>query len=95
MLSLTTASAGTLIGVLISVTTIPAAGNVGVAAAYGNWGEMWGALIQFGVNLGLIQVAGLVTLRVQRGAFAGRLAGYVERLRQVRLRNLVRRGGPR
>ncbi|MDX2092997.1 MAG: DUF389 domain-containing protein [Kofleriaceae bacterium] len=41
MLSLTTASAGSLIGVLISVTTIPPAGNVGVAAAYGNSDEMW------------------------------------------------------
>jgi hypothetical protein len=35
MLSLTTASSGTLIGVLISVTTIPAAANAGVAVAYG------------------------------------------------------------
>ena len=34
MLSLTTAKSGALVGVLISVTTIPAAANVGVAAAY-------------------------------------------------------------
>ena len=39
MLSLTTAKSGALIGVLISVTTIPAAANIGVAAAYGDWGE--------------------------------------------------------
>jgi hypothetical protein len=37
MLSLTTAKSGALIGVLISVTTIPAASNVGVAAAYQDW----------------------------------------------------------
>lgn len=91
MLSLTTASAGTLIGVLISVTTIPAAGNVGVAAAYGNTEEMWGALIQLGVNVAVIQIAGLITLRVQRAAFAARLAGVVERLRRLRLRQLLRR----
>ena len=34
VLSLTTAKSGALIGVLISVTTIPAAANVGVALAY-------------------------------------------------------------
>ena len=36
MLSLTSAKSGALIGVLVSVTTIPAAANIGVAAAYGN-----------------------------------------------------------
>ena len=86
MLSLTTASAGTLIGVLISVTTIPAAGNIGVAAAYGNFDAMWGASIQLGVNLAVIQVPGLITLRIQRAAFAGRVAGFVERVRQRPLR---------
>jgi uncharacterized hydrophobic protein (TIGR00271 family) len=91
MLSLTTASAGTLIGVLISVTTIPAAGNVGVAAAYGNYDEMWGAMIQLGVNLVAIQVAGLITLRIQRAMFATRVTRFVERLRQLRLRQLRRR----
>src|SRR5215210_6570198 len=34
ILSLTSAKSGALIGVLISVTTIPAASNIGVAAAY-------------------------------------------------------------
>jgi uncharacterized hydrophobic protein (TIGR00271 family) len=38
MLSLTTAKSGALVGVLISVTTIPAAANVGVAAAYNRLG---------------------------------------------------------
>ena len=43
MLSLTTAKSGALVGVLISVTTIPAAANVGVAAAYAEWREVAGA----------------------------------------------------
>jgi uncharacterized hydrophobic protein (TIGR00271 family) len=90
MLSLTTTSTGTLIGVLISVTTIPAAGNVGVAAAYGNTSEMWGALIQLGVNAVVIQVAGYLTLRVQRASFANRVAGIVERVRMLRLRRASR-----
>ena len=46
VLSLTTAKSGALIGVLISVTTIPAAANVGVAAAYADWASSRGALVQ-------------------------------------------------
>ena len=42
-LSLSTAKSGALVGVLISVTTIPAAANVGVASAYGDWDEVGGA----------------------------------------------------
>ena len=42
-LSLSTAKSGALIGVVISVTTIPAAANVGVAAAYREWDEVGGA----------------------------------------------------
>jgi uncharacterized hydrophobic protein (TIGR00271 family) len=86
MLSLTTTSSGTMIGVLISVTTIPAAGYVGVAAAYGNTGEMGGALIQLGVNVGILQLAGYVTLRVQRAAFATRVTAAVDRLARMRPR---------
>ncbi len=66
MVSLTTAKSGALIGVLISVTTIPAAGNVAVAAAYGDWDECAGALAQLGINLVAIVSAALVTLAVQR-----------------------------
>ena len=39
MLSLTSAKSGALIGVLVSVTTIPAAANVGVASALGAGGR--------------------------------------------------------
>ena len=38
----TSAKSGALIGVLISVTTIPAAANIGVAAALGNWADWRG-----------------------------------------------------
>jgi uncharacterized hydrophobic protein (TIGR00271 family) len=91
MLSLTTASSGTLIGVLISVTTIPAAGNFGVAAAYGNTEEMWGSLIQLGVNVGVIQIAGLITLRIQRFTFASRVSAYVEKLGHLRFKGRIKR----
>lgn len=65
MLSLTEARAGALIGVLVSVTTIPAVANVGVATAYGEWGDVAGAALQLGVNLAGLTIAGFVTLSIQ------------------------------
>jgi uncharacterized hydrophobic protein (TIGR00271 family) len=79
MLSLTTAKSGALIGVLVSVTTIPAASNVGVAAAYGEWDTAAGAAAQLGINLGGIVVAGVVTLYIQNRDY---LARRREHLRQ-------------
>lgn len=73
VLSLTTAKSGALIGVLISVTTIPAAANVGVASAYADWAEFRGALAQLGINLISIVVAGVATLLLQRAGFARRV----------------------
>jgi uncharacterized hydrophobic protein (TIGR00271 family) len=66
VLSLTSAKSGALIGVLISVTTIPAAGNIGVAAAYGDGHEWVGAMEQLSLNLVAIVLAGVLTLYVQR-----------------------------
>ena len=86
ILSLTAAKSGALIGVLISVTTIPAAGNVGLAAAYGDWSEASGAALQLGINLGTIFVAGIVTLYLQRLAYLVR--------RRRHLRDLVLPGAP-
>jgi uncharacterized hydrophobic protein (TIGR00271 family) len=72
MLSLTTAKSGALIGVLVSVTTIPAASNVGVAAAYGEWHAALGAAEQLVINLGGIVVAGVVTLYIQNREYLTR-----------------------
>src|SRR5690349_6262822 len=66
MLSLSTAKSGALIGVLISVTTIPAAANIGIAAAYGDWETAAGSAGQLAVNLTAILLAGTATLYVQR-----------------------------
>jgi uncharacterized hydrophobic protein (TIGR00271 family) len=66
MLSLTSAKSGALIGVLVSVTTLPAAANIGVAAAYRDWSECGGAAAQLGANLAGIFAAGLLTLHIQR-----------------------------
>jgi uncharacterized hydrophobic protein (TIGR00271 family) len=66
MLSLSTAKSGALIGVLISVTTIPAAANIGIAAAFGDWHTFVGSTGQLAVNLAGILVAGTLTLYIQR-----------------------------
>jgi uncharacterized hydrophobic protein (TIGR00271 family) len=71
-LSLSTSKSGALVGVLISVTTIPAAGNVGVAAAYGDWTEVRGAATQLAVNLTCIVVAIVATLTLQRRVYGRR-----------------------
>ena len=71
MLSLTQSRAGSLVGVLVSVTTIPAVANMGAAAAYGNWGELGGAAAQLGINLLGLLVAGVITLLVQNRATRG------------------------
>jgi uncharacterized hydrophobic protein (TIGR00271 family) len=77
MLSLTSAKSGALVGVLISVTTIPAAANIGVAAALGNWADWRGAMLQLSVNLTAIVLAGVATLSVQRALFERRRRRHV------------------
>jgi uncharacterized hydrophobic protein (TIGR00271 family) len=74
MLALVGAKSGVLIGVLISVTTIPAAANVGVAAVYGDWDAVVGAALQLMVNLGAIVLSGIAVLWVIKRARLRRLA---------------------
>jgi uncharacterized hydrophobic protein (TIGR00271 family) len=66
MLSLTSAKSGALVGVLISVTTVPAAANAAVALAYGVGDEAAGSAAQLLINLAAIVVAGVLTLTVQQ-----------------------------
>ena len=72
VLSLTSTKSGALIGVLISVTTIPAAANIGVAAAFGDGEEWVGAMAQLSVNLFGILLAGVTTLYIQRRLYQRR-----------------------
>jgi uncharacterized hydrophobic protein (TIGR00271 family) len=62
MLSLTSSKSAALVGVFISVTTIPAAGNAAVAGVLGRWNETGLSLAQLGINLVGIVVAGVATL---------------------------------
>jgi uncharacterized hydrophobic protein (TIGR00271 family) len=66
MLSITSSKSAALVGVFISVTTIPAVGTVAVCLACGVWSEAGSALAQLGLNLLGIVVAGTLTLRLQR-----------------------------
>ena len=79
MLSLSTAKSGALIGVLISVTTIPAAANIGVAAAYGDRDGWTGSLAQLALNLVSIVVAGTLVLTVQRILYDRRRSARAQR----------------
>lgn len=74
VLSLTSAKSGALVGVAISVTTVPAAANAAVALSYGDLAQMWGSAEQLLLNLFGIMLAGVLTLigqkllwRTQRG----------------------------
>lgn len=72
MLSLTSSQSAALVGVFISVTTIPAAGNISVAAVLGDWSEAGRSLAQLAINLAGITAAAIVTLYL-RGAAEPRL----------------------
>ena len=66
VVSLTEARAGALIGVFISVTTIPAAADLGLSLAFQSWAAARGATLQLLLNLVLLIVVGALALRGQR-----------------------------
>ncbi|MFC9909071.1 DUF389 domain-containing protein [Streptomyces sp. NPDC059862] len=65
-LSLTSAKSGALVGVAISVTTVPAAANAAVALSYGDTKQTWGSTEQLLLNLLGIILAGTLTLLTQK-----------------------------
>jgi len=66
VVSLTEARAGALIGVFISVTTIPAAADIGVCLAFGIWHEADGSAVQLLLNVVLLIAVGAGGLSAQR-----------------------------
>ncbi|MFD6421853.1 DUF389 domain-containing protein [Streptomyces sp. NPDC060198] len=66
IVSLTEARTSALLGVFISVTTIPAAAAIAVSVAFSSWQEAWGSLIQLLVNIVVLILVGTGTLRWQR-----------------------------
>ncbi|WP_328943060.1 DUF389 domain-containing protein [Streptomyces sp. NBC_00250] len=82
-LSLTSSKSGALVGVAISVTTVPAAANAAVALSYGEVGQMWGSIWQLLLNLLGIILAGTATLALQQRLW---------RTQRGRLKRRLRRG---
>jgi uncharacterized membrane protein len=75
VVSLTEAQANAIIGVFISVTTIPAAASVGISIAYSSWREARGSAFQLLLNVVLLIVVGAVGLRAQRSIWRRRPSG--------------------
>jgi uncharacterized hydrophobic protein (TIGR00271 family) len=69
VVSLAEARSGTLIGVFISVTTVPAAADIGVSMAFHNWSEARGSFVQLMLNLTILVLVGAVGLGLQRSAW--------------------------
>ncbi len=65
VLAMTSAKAGGLTGVFISVATIPAAANIAAGLAFGLWHEVRGSLLQLMVNIIGMALAGWLTLVLQ------------------------------
>jgi len=70
VLSLTTSKSGPLVGVFISVTTVPAVGTIALCIGAGVWSEVTGAAIQLGVNILGMVMAGSLTLLTQRAIWS-------------------------
>jgi uncharacterized hydrophobic protein (TIGR00271 family) len=66
VISLTAGKASALVGVFISVTTVPALGNLALGLAVWSPAEVRGSLLQLGLNLLGLVLAGVATLSVQR-----------------------------
>ncbi len=99
MLSLTSAKSSALVGVLISVATIPAAASIGVSAAYGDWDGAGSAAGQLGVNVAAIFAGGLLALYIQRLLYRRRRLRHLSEAGRARaglpLGSSARSGTPR
>ncbi|MBF6207715.1 DUF389 domain-containing protein [Streptomyces gardneri] len=80
MLSLVTAKSAALVGVFISVTTVPAAGFAVVAATLGEWRVAFMSAGQLAVNMVGVIVAGVIVLALRPRT--GKEAGPLERFTQ-------------
>ncbi len=79
IISLAESRASTLIGVFISVTTIPAAADIGLSISYASWSEAWGSFLQLILNVAILIVVGMIMLVMQK-----RVWGRVTPVRAVR-----------
>lgn len=66
IVSVTEERASALLGVFISVTTIPAASDIAVSLAFADWRQARGSLLQLVLNVVVLVIVGVLTLRLQR-----------------------------
>jgi uncharacterized hydrophobic protein (TIGR00271 family) len=66
VLSLTSSKSSTLVGVFISVTTVPALGTLALSIAVADAGDAGRSLEQLGINVAGLIVAGTATLTLQK-----------------------------
>jgi uncharacterized hydrophobic protein (TIGR00271 family) len=89
VLSLTAAKSGALVGVFISVTTVPAAADIAVSLALGGGDQLASAALQLGIILVSILVAATATLALQRALWhrVPRSVPSMDRVPHVRSRS--------
>lgn len=78
-LALAIQKTATMVGVFISVTTVPAAGNLALGLAVWDHGEMLGSLEQLGANIGGMILSGSVLLALMRWRWA-ELSAFSEKV---------------
>lgn len=69
VVSITESRSSTLIGVFISVTTIPAASDIGVSLAFGSGSEAWGSTVQLLLNVTVLTAVAIAGLPAQRAVW--------------------------
>jgi uncharacterized hydrophobic protein (TIGR00271 family) len=82
-LALAIQKTATMVGVFISVTTVPAAGNLALGLAVWNRDEIVGSLAQLGLNIAGMIIAGTVLLLVVRTSWPW-ITVHTERLLGLR-----------
>jgi uncharacterized hydrophobic protein (TIGR00271 family) len=80
VISLTEARSSTIIGVFISVTTIPAASDISVFVAFGSWTEAWGSAVQLALNVSVLTAVAILGLRLSGLSGSERSAAAPQRL---------------
>jgi hypothetical protein len=78
-LALALSRTNAMVGVFISVTTVPAAGNLALGLATWQVSEIAGSAAQLGINIGCMVVAGTLVLLAMRGGWT-RLSCWSEKV---------------
>jgi uncharacterized hydrophobic protein (TIGR00271 family) len=83
VVSLTEARSSTLIGVFISVTTIPAASDIGVSLAFGSDKEAGGSALQLLLNVVVLTAVAIIGLPLQAAIWRRTARRRAGRLREA------------